>query len=100
MGIIAKKGVKMAQKFFVNNRWWDSSKTKKVINPYNNQVINEVFLLEEKQINLVVDSNVQAFEITKHLPAHKRPESMPPATNGTDVLEGPRPGFVVVLFHP
>ncbi len=64
----------MARKFFINNRWWDSSKTKKVINPYNNQIIDEVFQLEEKQINLVVDSNVQAFEITRHLPAHKRAE--------------------------
>ncbi|NQV17033.1 MAG: aldehyde dehydrogenase family protein [Armatimonadetes bacterium] len=64
----------MARKFFINNRWWDSSRTKKVFNPYNNQVIDEVFLLEEEQINLVVDSNVQAFEITKQLPAHKRAE--------------------------
>jgi len=64
----------MARKFFINNRWLDSSKTRKVINPYNNEIIDEVFLLEEKQINLVVDSNVQAFEITKQLPAHKRAE--------------------------
>ena len=64
----------MARKFFVNNRWLDSSKTRKVFNPYNNEIIDEVFLLEEKQINLVVDSNVQAFEITKRLPAHKRAE--------------------------
>lgn len=61
-------------KFFVNGEWRTSTRKIKVTNPFNDEVVGEVYLASPQDLEDAVISAQNAFEKTRELPSYKRAE--------------------------
>lgn len=61
----------MAQKFYLNGEFKDSQETIKVMNSYDNSLIDEVYLAQEKDVEDAITAAQNAFEEAKQLQTHE-----------------------------
>ncbi|MEW5694260.1 MAG: aldehyde dehydrogenase family protein [Candidatus Hydrogenedentota bacterium] len=59
---------------FLNGKRINKKDNVKVLNPYNNQVIDEVGLADENDLQVVIDTAKKGFNILKEMPVGKRAE--------------------------
>lgn len=64
----------MPEKFIVGNRFCDSSKVKKIINPYTNSAVGEVYLAGESNFNESADYLSKISSEYEKLPVYRKQE--------------------------
>lgn len=62
----------MPQKIYVAGKWIATKNTFKIINPYNQQVVEEVYQADKSLLEQAVQSATKVFEITKKLPTYQK----------------------------
>jgi len=59
-------------RFLVGGEWRASSRTKPVVNPYDNKTVGEVYQASPKDIEEAIASAASTFHITRQLPSYER----------------------------
>jgi glyceraldehyde-3-phosphate dehydrogenase (NADP+) len=74
----------MPRPYFIDNQWLYSETTRIVHNPYNEEPLDSICLLEADQIESLVKSSQQAFEETRKLPSHHRAQLLENIAQGIE----------------
>ena len=64
----------MPKKFLVGGEWRTSEETLPVYFPYDNSVVDEIYLASEQDLDDAIAAAERGFEIMRKLPSHKRSE--------------------------
>ena len=64
----------MPEKFIIKNHFSDSSKVKKIINPYLNETAGEVYVSDDSHFNISADYLTSVHEKYKSMPVYKKQE--------------------------
>jgi glyceraldehyde-3-phosphate dehydrogenase (NADP+) len=70
------------RKFFVNGKWEKSKTIKKVINPYNNEIVGKVCFASAENLENAVRAAENAFKTTKKQPPSEQAEILKKVTGG------------------
>lgn len=62
----------MKHKLLINGRWIETNELLSVLNPYNGNVVGEVFLAGDADLERAIDAADKTFEVTRRLPSFKR----------------------------
>jgi glyceraldehyde-3-phosphate dehydrogenase (NADP+) len=64
----------MTERFLIENKLTESNSIKKIVNPYNNKIVYEVYSASSEHFNKSADYLLNTFEKFKRLPAYMRAE--------------------------
>ncbi len=86
--------VSLENRLLIGNIWKETEGKKKVINPFNGEVISEVCYGAKPEIEEAVLAALKAFKIMRDMPAFKRAEIL---KKTADIIEKDKEGFAKLI---